>query len=65
MKKLLNGQILLVALVREEGRTGPPHTVTSDDVHHLYENVKKISEEDDLSSLERMGKLVESVYLIK
>ena len=65
MKKLMNGEMLLVALVREEGRTGPPHTVSSDDVHSLYENVKMISEEDDLSSMERMGKLVESVYLIK
>ena len=65
MKKLMNGEMLLVALVREEGRTGPPHTVSSDDVHRLYENVKLISEEDDLSSVERMGKLEESVYLIK
>merc|ERR1711962_206805 len=65
MKKLLNGEMLLVSLVREEGRTGPPHTVSSNDVHSLYENVTMLSEEDDLSSVERMGKLVESVSLIK
>lgn len=64
LKKLMNGEMLLIALVREEGRTGPPNTVSSDDVNALYENVKKICEEDDLSSVERMGKLVESVYLI-
>ena len=61
----MGGEMLLVTLVREEGRTGPPHTVTFEDVQSLYDNVDRISEEDDLSSIERMGKLVESVYRIK
>ena len=56
--------MLLITLVREEGRTGPPHTVTTENVKSLYENVTQLSETEDLSSLERLGKLVESVYII-
>ena len=64
MKELKNGPMLLIALVREEGRTGPPHTVTTENVKSLYDNVTQLSETEDLSSLERLGKLVESVYII-
>ena len=57
--------ILMIALIREEGRQGPPHTVLDEQVMRLYPNAKMIQTNEDLSSLERLGKIVENVYIVK
>ena len=67
IKSLMTEQssMLMIALIREEGRQGPPHTVPDEQVMRLYPNAKMIQTNEDLSSLERLGKIVENVYIVK
>ena len=81
----------MIALIREEGRQGPPHTVqlqhlyfqgltevvtcqgffcnsdkvTHDDAVALYPNAELLETNEDLSSVDRLGKIIENVYSIK
>lgn len=58
-----SGQMLLIALLREENRQGPPHHTSHEDVKQLYQNAEIIETEDDSSSIERLGLIVQNIYL--
>ena len=66
VKSLLtaNASILMICLIREEGRQGPPHSVDQEHVEKLYANAKLLESNDDLSSIDRLGKIVENVYMV-
>ena len=59
-----NASILMICLIREEGRQGPPHSVDQEHVEKLYANAKLLESNDDLSSIDRLGKIVENVYMV-
>ena len=57
--------MLLIALLREPGRDGPPFHTSDDDVINLYKNSKLIESEEDESSKERLGKIIQNIYYFK
>jgi|ERR1712130_81260 len=71
IKSLLNenGQILLQALVREEGRSGPPHTLTKEQISNAYVGlgigITELQDWVDMSSVERLGKIHVHDYELK
>jgi thiopurine S-methyltransferase len=71
IKSLLvpSGTILLDALVREEGKTGPPHTLTETHIRDAYKpigfEVNHLEHNEDLSSIDRLGAIQIHTYYIK
>ena len=56
--------MLLIALLREEGRQGPPYHTSHDDVGALFAEAGNMCEsEEDLSSRDRLGIIIQNVYL--
>ena len=43
---------------------GPPHTVNDDDVKLLFPNAELKETEDDCSSIDRLGLVVQNIYSI-
>ena len=64
-----NGKVLIECLHREEGRTGPPHTLTEAHLTEVYKplgfQLNHLSTHEDLSSIDRLGRLEVHNYLIK
>ena len=54
--------MLLIALLREENRQGPPHHTSHEDVKQLYQSAEIIETEEDASSIERLGLIVQNIY---
>ena len=71
IKSLLGekGEILLQALVREEGRSGPPHTLTKEQISNAYAglgvDMTELQDWVDMSSVERLGKIHVHDYTLK
>jgi len=63
------GTIILEALEREEGRTGPPHTLTKESIVESYSTLgfklEELESFEDLSSVDRLGKLGVHDYRLK
>ena len=64
-----NGTILIECLHREEGRTGPPHTLTEQNLVQVLKplcfGLEHLENHDDLSSVAHLGKLEVHDYFIK
>ena len=57
-----NCKMLLIALLRDEGRQGPPHHTTNEDVVSLFAEAEILETENDLTKVAHLGKLVQNIY---